>query len=580
MCTIVVTFNENSPVTVRNMALAVRHRGPDTFEARVIGSHGVAACRLSIFGNQEAAMIFQDPLTGLTVLLNGEIYNYSDLWRELEVEGHCPGSDIEAELIARLYSIHGKGFAAHLEGMFAIAILDGEKLVLARDRFGVKPLYYVQKGKTVLVCSEIKGLLKHPKITPALNTAALEDSAVFGYVHSQEETFFQGIRQVKPGVVLVFDSVGAVSEQTFGAFPLAFYLNNGFRQDYQGAVRETKRLMIRAVERMFRHGSMEKGIYLSGGLDSSTMAYIARMELGYPLKTFSLADSHDSPDLLAARTVAKALDTEHHEFIVSLGEYWRWLPDYVAHFESLMAGGVFHIQGGLAFHILSKHVSDHVRVAFSGEGADELFGGYYWIYTHPLGFSDRIRGHLSRFGKNERLEQIVDAIFPQPEDEKAYRRNLLDDLLRGGLSNYHLQSVDRSGGAFGFEIRPLYLDDDLSQWAMELPIEYKVPEKYVTKRILRDAFRDDFKKHHIEEVTTRLKLGMPAAVENLDIQVSKQVDRAITNDELHAHPLGHLLGSKKGLLLFDLYEHIFFRGWDHHSDTPPTGSLLSRVWPR
>jgi asparagine synthetase B (glutamine-hydrolysing) len=140
--------------------------------------------------------------------------------------------------------------------------------------------------------------------------------------------------------------------------------------------------------------------------------------------------------------------------------------------------------------------------------------------------------------------------------------------------------VDRSGGAFGFEIRPLYLDDDLSQWAMSLPIEYKVPNKRVTKRILRDAFRDDFQRLGIDEVSTRLKLGMPAAVENLDVQVTKQVEEAIADEELQAHPLGHLLGSKMGLLLFDIYEHIFFRGWDHHSDTPPMDSLLFRVWPR
>ena len=244
-----------------------------------------------------------------------------------------------------------------------------------------------------------------------------------------------------------------------------------------------------------------------------------------------------------------------------------------------MAGGVFHIQGGLAYHILSKFVSDDVRVAFTGEGADELFGGYYWIYTHPLGFSNRIRGRLNN-NANERSKALVDKIFPQPEDEKVYRKNLFDNLLRGALSNYHLQSVDRSGGAFGFEIRPLYLDDDLSQWAMELPIDYKVPDKSTTKRILRDAFREDFKVCGLQEVADRLKMGMPSAISNLDIATNSQVNKAIREEEVRQHPLGHYLGSKMGLLIFDLFEHIFFRGWDHHSDTPPPGSLLSRVWPK
>lgn len=582
MCTIVVTFNEKEPDTLRAMALAVSHRGPDSFETWTNDRHGIAACRLSIFGDKDASMIYEDPATGLIVLLNGEIYNYEDLWRDLAKQGFWPATDLEAELIARLYALHGTGFASLLKGMFAVTILDGSNLVLVRDRFGIKPLYYCQSGKTTLVCSEIKGILIHPNVSPILNVAALEETFVFGYVCSREETFFLGIKQVLPGTVISMNSSRVVATSNFGGLPAAHYLNGRFGDDYPAAVQETKHLLREAVQRMFQHGDMEKGLYLSGGVDSTIVAYIARCELGYPLKTFTLADSPDTPDRRTAGLVAKALGTEHRELFISSVDYWRWLPDYLAHYESLMAGGVFHIQGGLAFHILSRFVSDHVRVAFSGEGADELFGGYYWIYTHPLGFSDRIRGRLSGLDrqKTERVMDLVERIFPDPEDEMVYRRNLFDHLLRGGLSNYHLQSVDRSAGAFGFEIRPVYLDDDLSQWAMELPIEYKVPDKKTTKRILRDAFREDFEKQGIQEVTTRLKMGMPSAVENLDAEISRQVERAITDEEIRTHPEGDLIGSKMGLLLFDLFEHIFFKGWDHHSDTPPPGSLLSRVWPK
>jgi len=580
MCTIVVTFNENEPEILRAMAMAVRYRGPDTLETWTGECHGVAACRLSIFGDKSAPMVYHDPVTGMIVLLNGEIYNYHDLWKELSSQGYWPTTDLEAELIARLYAVHGTDFAFRLKGMFAVAILDDQKLVLVRDRFGIKPLYYYQVGKATLVCSEIKGLLAHPKVNPVLNATALEETYVFGYVYSQEETFFQGIKQVLPGSVVSIDSAGAVSRSIFGVLPSARQLNGCFGYDYPSAVQQTRRLLIQGVERMLQHGAMEKGLYLSGGVDSTTIACVARRELDYPLKTFTLGDSPNTPDFQMARLVANALGTDHKEFLISTDDYWRCLPDYLAHFESLMAGGVFHIQGGLAFHILSRFISDHVRVAFSGEGADELFGGYYWIYTHPLGFSDRIRGRLSSLQKNGRVMDFVKTIFPEPEDEGLYRRNLFDHLLRGGLSNYHLQSVDRSGGAFGFEIRPLYLDDDLAQWAMELPIEYKVPDNKTTKKILRDTFREDFENLGIQEVTTRLKMGMPSAVANLDAKISEQVEGAITDEEIRKHPLSHLLDSKMGLLLFDLFEHIFFHGWDHHSDTPPPGSLLSRVWPQ
>ncbi|MFX0197163.1 MAG: asparagine synthase (glutamine-hydrolyzing) [Candidatus Hodarchaeota archaeon] len=579
MCTIVVTFNESQPQTLRAMGIAVSHRGPDSLEIWTNERHGAAGCRLSIFGDPEAPMIFQDAGTGRTILLNGEIYNYHGLWQDLSQQGYHPSTDLEAELIAHLYLVYGLNFAAKLKGMFAVAILDDSQLILARDRLGIKPLYYIKKGKSILVCSEIKGLLRHPKVSPVLNVNALEETCVFGYVCSQDETFFREIRQVPPGSVITFDSSGQMEEQRFGILPPAHYLNGHVEYDYPTAVQETRRRIIRAVDRMFKHGNMEKGLYLSGGLDSTTIAFVARRELSYPLQTFTLADGQNTPDLQAARSVAQALGTGHKEFLVSMDDYWRWLPDYVAHYESLMAGGVFHIQGGLAFHLLSRFVAQHVRVAFSGEGADELFGGYYWIYTHPLGFSDRIRNNLSGVKKNERLKKLVEALFPQPEDERMYRRNLFDHLLRGGLSNYHLQSVDRSGGAFGFEVRPLYLDDDLSQLAMGMPIDYKVPDKNTTKRILRDAFEEEYHELDLDWVTKRLKMGMPSAITELDNKVSLMVEEAITDDEIRRHPLGEMLGSKMNLLLFDIFEHIFIRGWDHHADTPPSNSFLARLWP-
>ena len=324
---------------------------------------------------------------------------------------------------------------------------------------------------------------------------------------------------------------------------------------------------------------MDKGIYLSGGVDSSTMALVASRVLGYPVQTFTLSDSEDNLDFQAARRVATALGTRHHEYSVTARDYWHAVPDYMAHYESLMAGGVFHIQGGVAFHMLSQRIAQSVKVAFSGEGADELFGGYYWIYTHPLGFSDRIRQSLQDILPNDRMNDYVDRLFPPPENEAVYRRNLIDHLLRSGLSNYHLQSVDRSAGAFGFEIRPLYLDDDLSRLAMELPIDYKVPDKTTTKKILKDAFKKDFDAAGIGWVHDRLKYGMPEAISAIDKEIEGQVASAISDDELARHPLGGILGSKMNLLLYDLFEHIFLKGWDHRATCPPEDSLLARVWP-
>ncbi|MFZ2634331.1 MAG: asparagine synthase (glutamine-hydrolyzing) [Desulfosalsimonadaceae bacterium] len=579
MCTIIATFNENQPQHLRAMAEAVRHRGPDSLEVWHNERHGLAACRLTIFGDPYAPMIYHDPCSGRKVLLNGEIYNYTKLWNQLNKTGVVARTDLEAELIARLYDLYGEAFAEKLQGMFAIAILDGSKLVMVRDRFGIKPLYYIRFGERILVSSEIKGILAHPDVTPVLNLTALRETRVFGYVISTDQTFFKNIRQVQPGHVLRIEGSGRKYEFSFGKIPKAHYSNGSSEPDYEESVLKTRQIILRTADTMFNHGDMDKGIFLSGGLDSSTIALAACLHNGKKVRTFTLADSDDTPDLLAARQVAGALKTDHYEYRVTIKDYWRCLPDYVAHYEGLMAGGVFHIQGGLAFHILSRFISEHVKVAFSGEGADELFGGYYWIYTHPLGFSDRIRNNLAAIQNDPYLSSVVDDLFPEPEDEAVYRKNLFDFLLQGGLANYHLQSVDRSAGAFGMEIRPFYLDDSLSQWAMDLPIEYKVPNKQTTKKILRDAFRQDFNELGLETILTRQKMGMPSALSAIDQEINKVVKMAITDEDLAGHPYGKLLGSKMNLLLFDLFEHIFFKGWDHHSKEPPHYSFLGRVWP-
>jgi len=152
---------------------------------------------------------------------------------------------------------------------------------------------------------------------------------------------------------------------------------------------------------------------------------------------------------------------------------------------------------------------------------------------------------------------MVEELFSSPEDERIYRRNLFDALMRSGLSNCHLQSVDRSSGAFGFEIRPAYLFDDLADFALRLPIEYKVPDKRITKRILRDAFRPELEQLGLEWVLVRRKMGMPTALSNIAKPIQERMENAVSDVAFSDRPLKDYLHTKTDVYLFDLFNKAF-----------------------
>ncbi len=559
MCGITGIWDQSDEAIVAEMARSVAHRGPDGLDFLTIANNSLGASRLAIAGDPDASAIFYDPETKIAILLNGEIYNLRELRAKLIATGYVFHTDLESEVVAKLYTHYGKDFAERLKGMFAIAILDGYRLMLTRDRFGVKPLYYASVGRKVVFGSEIKSILTHPEITAQLHIPALEEITVFGYVFSPDKTLFEGIVQVEPGTVITFSEYGQ-STTKFWQAPEASYFDPEHHLDYSTAVIQLRQLIIETMDLLLAHGNHPVGIYLSGGLDSTILALVARNILGYPVTTFTLADGSETADLLAAREVSAKLGTRHIERRVTVDDYFNKLSHFVQHYESLVAGGVFDIHGGVAFHLLSETVSEHVKVAFSGEGADELFGGYYWAYTHPLGFADRIRSRLQFSPNGYRTHKLVDNLFPFPEDERIYRRNIFDALIRGGLANYHLQSVDRSAGAFGFEIRPAYLFDDLAEFALRLPIDYKVPDKQMTKRILREAFKPELEQLGLDWVLTRLKEGMPAAVSNIAPLIRERMEASIDDSALSRHPLRTYLRSKTDMYLFDMFAETFLSG--------------------
>ncbi len=502
MCGISGLYGLSSLDTVHRMTSAITHRGPDAFDVKLVGRHVLGAARLAIEGGAEASQPAVS--AGVGIVFNGEIYNYTT------IDSAASIATTEIEAIRQLYIKYGTQFPTYLRGMFAVAIVDdiANKVVLARDRIGIKPLYYTVMGGRLAFASEIKALLQIYEITSELDIEALEGLMTFGYVFQQDRTLFKNIHQVPPGHTVTFDGMRLQIEM-FYDIPPAYFQGEGriLKSEFSIAAKKVSTYLQEALSTQLAHGKQRKAFYLSGGIDSSFITSLAAAELSYDTVTYTLADDKNSEDLHYARKVAKALGIEHREVTVDLQTYLKFIPDYIHHFEHAIAGGIFDIHGGLAFHILSAEIAKDFKVAFSGEGADELFGGYYWTYTHPRGFADRIKNRHIALGGKGKIEAVVNQLFPALENEQDYRRNLFDWLVRGGLSNYHLCSVDRSCGAFGFEIRPIYLDHRVSDFAFQLPIDYKLGlDGKQTKFVLKEAARPLFTKLGIESVLTRQKL--------------------------------------------------------------------------
>jgi asparagine synthase (glutamine-hydrolysing) len=488
---------------------------------------------------------------GSLVLFNGELYNYRALADVMGLAALDP-LDPESDLISRLVQREGHDGLARLRGMFSIVVIDERRTLMARDRLGIKPLFYSVVGNEVVFGSEMKAVLADPRVPTTLDEQAMDETAVFGYITSPERTPFASIKQVPPGCVVEV-SGGRVRVHKYWEPAPA---QHGAAEACEESAEVVLECLRCGLEQMLQHDPLDKGFYLSGGVDSSLLVMLAAQLQAGPPSTFTLADSDDTPDLIAARAVAKAVGADHHEFRVTLDDYLQELPVFVQHYENVIAGGVFDIHGGMAYQMLSRKISEHVRVAFSGEGADELFGGYYWSYTHPLGFSDRIRRRLETIGSPDAVAEQVNSLFPRPEDESVYRRNLFDFLIRGGLSNYHLWSVDRSCSAFGFEVRPAYLHDDLVELALSLPIEAKVLGGD-TKRVLKEAARPVFDHYGVSHLLGRKKTGMPAAVDRIAPQVEDLARGLLSDADLASHPFRRLVKSPLDAVMFDLFHYVF-----------------------
>jgi asparagine synthase (glutamine-hydrolysing) len=347
------------------MNAKLAHRGPDSEGAFVDGGAAIAARRLSIIDLQTGDQPLATEDGRIHVVQNGEIYNYRELRAELEARGHRFSSSGDTEVIVHLYEQHGLDFASRLRGMFALAIWDGRErqMILARDRFGIKPLYYRLTRGELRFASELRPLPRGE-----IDPEALAAYLAFNFVPAPY-SIFRGTRKLPPGHLLVWRGGEIHIDRFARPRPAA---EDELRDEPAGVLIEELRARLRDSVRAHLVSDVPVGVFLSGGVDSSLLAALAAQEASEPLRTFTIGFEERSFDETAcARSVAERYGTDHKELVL------RPEPELLLRALAEVFDEPFADSSALPTYLVSELASRDVKVCLSGEGGDELFGGYY-----------------------------------------------------------------------------------------------------------------------------------------------------------------------------------------------------------
>ena len=539
---------------------SLTHRGPDDAGAFIDAQVGFGHRRLSIvdLAGGHQPMCNEDEQIWITY--NGEVYNHTDLRSELEAHGHVYQTSSDTETIIHLYEEQGSRAVERLRGMFAFAIWDKfhRRLVLSRDRLGIKPLYYTLSDDGVICfASEIKALLEARAVRAELNYDALADYAA-NRSTSGEDTLFRGVKRLLPGHTLVWDD-GRVHIERYWDLSYAKSetqdSDSQYIEEFYELFRESVRLRLMA--------DVPLGMFLSGGIDSSAIVAVMSQLVSDPIKTFSVAfDEREANEFEYARLVASRFGTDHHEVVVSPEQFFDSLPSLVYQEDEPIAH-----PSSVPLYFVSRLASEHVKVVLTGEGSDELLAGYdkyrKTVFNIALGrayhnatpgsLRGAIERAISKMNGTSRVRQKLSRTFlslspgiediyfdnfsvfsramqqrlftaearDQMSESDPYRASLdligktdstelLDQLLAADMKTYlHelLMKQDQMSMAASIESRVPFLDHKLVEFAARLPVKMKL-RGLTTKHILREAMRDRLPK----EILTRRKMGFPVPV--------------------------------------------------------------------
>jgi asparagine synthase (glutamine-hydrolysing) len=532
-------YKTHKPVDQRvlaDMLQVLHHRGPDDCGAFFDKDIALGMRRLSIIDLDGGKQPICNEDGSITTVFNGEIYNYQSLREELEGRGHRLLTASDTEVIVHLYEDFGQECVQHLRGMFGFAVWDARKrrLLLARDRLGIKPLYYTQAGGRLIFGSEIKAILQHPSVQVLLNQEGLNNFLSLKYVPAPQ-TMFEGIHALPPGYVLICDENG-VKVRRYWDLSFTNHRNGHLREETYA---EQLEALLRESVKLHLTSDVPFGAFLSGGVDSSTIVALMSQFLSEPVKTYSVGfEGHGEKfsELPYARMVAKKFQTDHHEVYIR-----------ASHLEDLAQKVVWHLDQPLAEHatlanyMVAELASRDVKMVLTGEGGDELFAGYARYSGERLSpFFQRIPkaakslalaagAHLPGL----RRQKLALYALSQPEEAARFvnwfplfnsdlKQALLSEDLKGSLRGcdadsvfeQHLASTDASeplnrmlyvdtklwlpdlllargdkmSMAVSLEARVPLLDHKLVEFAATLPQNLKVKglvRKYLLKKVSR-----------------------------------------------------------------------------------------------
>ncbi len=531
------------------------HRGPDDGGMFTDENVGLGHRRLSIVDVSHGAQPMFNEDGSLVIIYNGEVYNHADYRDELEAKGHVYKTHCDTETIVHLYEEYGVKCVEKLRGMFAFAIWNrqAKTLFIARDRLGVKPLYYVHDAEgNLFFGSEIKTLLEANAIKPELNYNALPDQLA-NHGTSYDETLFKGVKRLLPGHTLFWQD-GDLKIEEF--WDVKFEPKHQPRSD-QDYIEEWRELFKHSVKLRLM-ADVPLGMFLSGGIDSSAICAMMSEMVDEPIKTFSVGFAErEANEFEYARIVANAYKTEHHEITITPEQFFAELPKLIWHEDEPLG-----FDSCIPLYFVSQLAQKHVKVVLTGEGSDEIMAGYgryakavallnygekyesltpnffreivkSGVATLPNALNKKLsRTFLSREADIENLYFDNFAIFPKAmqkrllSDEtkaqiaeqnpyfqlhewlgKTDAEDLLDKLLYADTKTYlHelLMKQDQMSMAASIESRVPFLDHKLVEFTAQMPVNLKLRGK-TTKWILREAMKGILP----DEILTRPKMGFP-----------------------------------------------------------------------